>query len=134
MKLCPLCGHQNKDEDKYCAYCGTKLEDVAPQAKPQPVVETQPTIETQPAKADSNPWVAADTFAIIGFAAAIAGVGALGIPSLIFSILGLKSKRLHGMAVAGLVLSIIGMVFFTIYVIILLSIGAANIFPYLSSF
>jgi len=132
MKLCPLCGHQNKDEDKYCAYCGTKIEDVASQAKP--AAEVKPTVEAQPVKTDSNPWVAADTFAIIGFAGALGSAGTLAIVALVFSILGLRSKRLHGMAVAGLVLSIIGIVFYALYFFILLSLGYSIGYPFSSYF
>jgi uncharacterized membrane protein YvbJ len=25
MKTCPLCGHQNPDENKFCTYCGNAL-------------------------------------------------------------------------------------------------------------
>lgn len=63
------------------------------------------------AAANSNPWRSCDTFAIIGMGLAVAGSP---LPGLIFAILGLKSHRLHGLAVAGLVISIIGLVVYPI--------------------
>jgi len=36
LKTCPNCGHENNENDRFCANCGTRLTPVAPPRKEQP--------------------------------------------------------------------------------------------------
>lgn len=127
MKTCPLCGKINKDDAKFCVYCGTDISNEVDESKiieaessmkeEEPLVPTsfgtnEDKIDTPNGpKADPNGWQSEDTMAILGMAF---GGCALPLPGLIFAIRGLKSKRLHGLAVAGVV---VNSIFAGLYVI-----------------
>lgn len=115
MAFCKNCGTQLDDSYKVCPNCG------------QPVA-AQPAAQTQPAapatvEEPKGPWkvfaILGLIFGIVGLVLSWASFGGLtiSIVALVFSILGLKSKAKHGMAVAGLVLSIIALALSTILVL-----------------
>ena len=48
MPFCTACGHQNPDDARFCAQCGTRLVTAAPQAAPE--VPAQPSAPGVPAE------------------------------------------------------------------------------------
>jgi hypothetical protein len=135
MKTCPLCGRQNADENKFCNYCGTALSaeadpnkdpevvEVKAEDKPEPEAPKAEETTPQESKPEENPtptatpahegWSSADTFAIVSIACAAELIPVAGI---VFGYLGLPSKRLHGLANAGFILSIIVTASWAIYI------------------
>lgn len=111
MKICPKCNqtHDN-DQTLYCTACGADLSQVAPQAAPMSAYPTvQPTM-TFPASSGFA-WV--DVFSIIGFVAALIGLfwcSAVLLPlGIVCSVIGFFSKKTRGLSVAGLAISVIGL-------------------------
>lgn len=115
MAFCKNCGTQLDDSYKVWPNCG---QPVAAQSVAQPQAAAPATVEEP-----KGPWkvfaILGLIFGIIGLVLSWASFGGLTISvvALVFSILGLKSKAKHGMAVAGLVLSIIALALSTILVI-----------------
>jgi|GEM_PF-6464271 hypothetical protein len=143
MKTCPLCGRQNPDDNKFCNYCGTALSAEADPNKDPEVVEVkaedkpapepaQPQNDAESTSApkaepvsDKGDWTSADTFAIVSIACAAEALPVVGI---VFGYLGLKSKRLSGLAKAGLILSIVVTTIWAIYLITAIALGISKIY------
>lgn len=105
MAFCKNCGAQVEESYNVCPKCGQPLH-AQPAAQPvQPAAQPAQPVAVEP----KGPW---KIFAILGLIMGILGFvgGATSIIGLVFSILGMKSVSKHGMAVAGLVLSIISLV------------------------
>lgn len=126
MSYCENCGQFLKDDMANCPNCGSANPDyIAPVPAPDP--EPAETIgydgvvtEPAPAKKGTN------VLAILGFVASLLP-GFSGLISLILSIIGLVQikkkdfeKPLKGLAIAGLILSILTIVFCLILVIVLI--------------
>ena len=68
MPFCSNCGKEIPEEDRFCAYCGTKAEEPeqpAPEAKPEPEVRQQvqpPVLTPQPAPRPVDPTDHTDNF------------------------------------------------------------------------
>ncbi|MBQ3215447.1 MAG: DUF4190 domain-containing protein [Oscillospiraceae bacterium] len=118
--FCPNCGAQNADNAPFCANCGSRFEQQAPAAPtyaPPVAPAYAPTTGYVPA-AVSNPGKG------VGIAAMILGILSLvlwcyiwvsipaGLVGLILGAIGIKKSKDagmgNGMAVAGLVTSIVG--------------------------
>lgn len=135
---CNNCGSLIKDGQSFCANCGAPVQVQQPQpvVQPQPAAQPQPAIQPQPAAQPqpvyqqpvvSNPAPekkskgAAIASLILGiFTLSLSWVIFLnalsilsGIPGTILSIVAITKKngRLKPMAVAGLILGLIGMIF-----------------------
>lgn len=105
MAFCKNCGTQLDDNYKVCPNCGQPVVAQPAQQEAAPVAVEEP----------KGPWkvfaILGLVFGIVGLVLSWASFGGLiiSVVALVFSILGLKSKAKHGMAVAGLVLSIIAL-------------------------
>ncbi len=99
VKICPNCGLSNKEEANFCGNCNMDLKELPP-------VEGMLTI-----KSEGVGWTFFDTLSIFGFVAPIFGLFAYAVILLplgfILSLLGLKSKYLKGLSIAGLVVSLL---------------------------
>lgn len=141
---CSNCQAQIPENSKVCPYCGTPVEaQSAPQqpAYQQPAYQPVPTqpayqpVSTQPAPTANDPQKDALagsclTWGILGLA--FSEVPILG---LIFSIIAVKAYKLNepgrGIAIGGLICSIIGCFVAVIWIIVLaLIIGAATAYGY----
>jgi hypothetical protein len=142
MKTCPLCGHQNPDENKFCTYCGNALNaeadpnkdpdaaivEVKAEEKPTEDVKPAPSQEApQPQNAADSGWKVADTYAIIALATAIDG---LPVVPIVFGYLGRESKRLPGLAKAGLIVGIIGTSLWALYITLALILIPLGLWPW----
>lgn len=127
--FCRQCGTQLSDDSRYCYNCGAPtplaeqkdqiaVEDdydpFAPLVPPTTNNTTQPQPQPQP-QSQNAPTSAAENgvFGLLGFIFSFFSP----ILGLIFSIIGLNRKKNHGLAKAGLILSI---VFIALYVIIII--------------
>lgn len=133
MSYCRECGNKLEDNQKYCSYCGTKV-DALEQA---PVVSEPTVVEQKPVKEP----VVNIVFAIIGLVGGICSfvicctlvysIVAVftGIPSLVFSSIGKKSKNHHGKAVTGFVFSLISIILGVfLFVVLVLMLDAFEAF------
>ena len=112
MKFCSNCGAPLIEHSKFCNECGSKVVDsVIPNSSPA-VVSTP--VVTGGVLKQAKCW---SVFAKVGFGLGLAGLICsfvyvygiiISLHGLVFSILGLRSYTNHGKAVAGLVMSIIG--------------------------
>ena len=113
MKQCPTCGAMHDDRQPACPVCGTDLTRLPSLAPPPPV---PPVPSFRPAALYPHPraYTWADVCIILGFSAGVIGyfwAGVLLLPvGLIFSLLGFHSQKTRGLAVAGTVISAIGLV------------------------
>ena len=115
---CKFCGRAIKDDANFCPFCGTKNED-----HQEEVVERETTL------VEKGPW---KNFAKAGMTLGIISISTFficfpsllcGIPGIVLSALGLRSKENKGKATSGLVLSIIGFILgYIMYFIYLMSI------------
>ncbi len=118
---CKVCNAELQEGQSFCSYCGTKIESEEQVAEPvqqeqtvisEAVTETE---TTQQPKQEKDP---ADKNALIGL---ILGICAnvcccIGLPAgivgIIFSAKGLNSKTRKGMAIPGLILSVVSLLNF----------------------
>ena len=114
---CKNCGSKHEDGDSFCKYCGTKIAESNETVESNPIVNTTPTVETfstNNIQKQDNP---AQTLSVLGFVfsffCALAG--------LIISAIALKKYKTQtvqdgkGLAVAGLVISIVSVAISIIY-------------------
>ena len=105
MAFCKNCGTQLDDNYKVCPNCGQPVTAQPAEQGAAPVVAEEP----------KGPWkvfaILGLVFGIVGLVLSWANVGGLliSVAGLVFSILGKKSVSKHGVAVAGLILSIIAL-------------------------
>ncbi len=114
--FCPKCGGQVDGNAPFCPNCGAALGQ--PQAQPQ---QTTYVYQQQPAQQTN-------IYAILGLVFAFL----FPVVGLILSIIGLnKSKEMngegHGLALAGLIVSIVEMAIALIAIIIVVALGTAAI-------
>lgn len=56
LRICPNCGHENQDEDRFCSNCGTRLtRNASPEEPPAPEPATPSEPEPEPAPASEIP-------------------------------------------------------------------------------
>ncbi len=118
--FCPKCGSVVDENAPFCPNCGAALGQ--PQAQQQQQQQQPTVIYQQTTQQQSN------IFAILGLVFAFI----FPIVGLVLSIIGLnKAKEMngegHGLALAGLVVSIVEMVIVLIAVICVVALGAAAI-------
>lgn len=118
---CKYCGSRIEDDAKFCPSCGRFIKEE---------VQAEFVSEYGKTKTQSENSTV-DNYALIGFILGLCTyvVGFTCIPGLIFSILGKNSIKNRGMAIAGIVLSIIPIVICIIVLLIVLivfSVAAAN--------
>lgn len=141
MKFCKHCGAQIEDTTAFCPNCGTNVSDDAvsssapePQYNAyQPEQPVQPT-QYQPYQDYQNPGIYPEAklngLAVAGFVVSLVSLFFCGISSivgLILSIVGMSQiknsikagvpQRGNGLAIAGLVIGIIGTVCILIYIL-----------------
>lgn len=147
MKQCPVCGAAHADEQTVCT-CGADLSRLPPMPPPPrqagPVPAPPPGLGYPPAappfigRALPGPgWAPmaprtytwADILTILGFSAALAGyfwAGVLLLPlGFIASLVGFRGNNHRGLAVAGIVVSAIG-----ILLKVMMMLDEANLLPY----
>lgn len=105
---CTKCGAQVRDGDKFCPSCGAALNSSPAYIDP---FEPQTNYNPPPVQQPQNQWqqtapTEENSMAILGFIFAFI----FPIVGLILSIMGLKKRQYHGLAVAGVVISIITIV------------------------
>ena len=118
MKQCPTCGVYLQDQAAFCPRCGvdmTHVPPIPPQAMPQNPAPLAPQVPTfvPPQPPVRRPFTWADVSTFLGFCASI--VGYFGASLLFFplgilaSVLGFRGNRARGLAVAGIVISTLGL-------------------------
>lgn len=107
--FCPRCGHENANGELFCAMCGESLKE-----KPKPNIfkNDQPGFYYVEDRRYSGKAIAGFILSLVGIIVAGIICGTIGI---VFSILGLseirnQNRRGYGLAVAGLVISIIDVI------------------------
>lgn len=126
--FCKYCGKEVEDGTKFCPSCGANLleEEKPAQAAPEVQPAAEPVIQGEPKE---KVTVAKLIFAIIGFVSGLTALAICWIPftgmfcaifGVVFSACGKRSNRCKGLAIAGLVLSIIALVVGAIITIIAL--------------
>lgn len=101
-KFCKNCGKETQDGNKFCMYCGTKVEE-------ESIASTENKIVTTEA-------ARINAFALVGFILAMSSLvlnfwGTVGIAATVFSGIGLSKTgpgkdRGRGFAIAGLIVGI----------------------------
>ncbi|MBQ1272837.1 MAG: zinc-ribbon domain-containing protein [Clostridia bacterium] len=109
---CNVCNAELRDDQSFCAYCGTKVENNAVAESPAqaetPVYTDAPasvSTEENPGKKNAKTGL---IFGILSYVIPFVGL-IFGIIGIVNSAKGLKSES-KGMAIPGLVLSIVGTV------------------------
>ena len=118
MKTCISCGVVNKDENRFCSACGGSSFSPAEETA-QPI---QPVQQIHPAYR-KLPFTGFDLMSVLGFVASLVGLFQISLIlepiAAVTSILGfLKGQRNKGLAAAGFIISIIGLLirlFMTLY-------------------
>ena len=111
MKICPKCNqvHDN-DQTLFCTACGADLSQVIPQVTAMPVY---PAVQMPMTSSAYSNFSWGDVFSIIGFVAALIGIfwcSAVLLPlSIVCSVTGFISKKTRGLAIAGLAISVVGL-------------------------
>lgn len=151
MKFCKHCGAQIEDTTAFCPNCGTNVsDDAVSSSAPEPQYNAyqpeQPAQPVQPAQYQpyqdyQNPGIYPEAklngLAVAGFVVSLVSMFFCGISSivgLILSIVGMSQiknsikagvpQRGNGLAIAGLVIGIIGTVFILIYIIMVATAAA----------
>ncbi|MBP5654725.1 MAG: zinc-ribbon domain-containing protein [Clostridiales bacterium] len=124
MIRCLNCGSDNEDNMKFCMNCGSRIDSSTniPETPGYSGGQSQPVMMNQPSNTgyppvNSNNRPGLDVFCLIGFLSSFVGLISFGIVSLAslpLSIVGLvttksNGKRGKGMAIAGIVISAIGL-------------------------
>ena len=110
-KFCISCGKELQDADNVCANCGTPVDGA-------PATVTQNTTVNVAAPAKTNGLALAGF--IVSLVSTILCCGSFNVISLVLSIVGaIKAKDYggngKGFAIAGIVISVIGMIFLIIF-------------------
>lgn len=123
MNTCPNCGALYAEGAALCQRCGAPLaQPVQPQQAPpqqppqyqpfQPAVPPRPMLPPPQYVRPQRPFCWMDIFTVLGFVSSVVGyffASVLLLPmGLIASIVGFRSDRNRGLAVAGIVISAIG--------------------------
>lgn len=116
---CTKCGAQVHDGDRFCPSCGAALNSSPAYIDP---FEPQTNYNPPPVQQPQNQWqqtapTEENSMAILGFIFAFI----FPIVGLILSIMGLKKRQYHGLAVAGVVISIISIIIYVIAVIVIIA-------------
>lgn len=142
MSYCENCGQFLNNDMAHCPNCGTKNPEYAePVPAPDPIPEPEPVYH--PVEVNAEPAPAAEKkggtniLAILGFVASLIPAFA-GLISLILSIIGLEQikkknfeKPLKGLAIAGLILSILCIIIMIIAIVIfIIAITAGGLLEY----
>lgn len=121
MKFCEQCGTKIDDQDTICAYCGQKLAPKVSNPQEQQYQTGEQTDLTHTSASSMRPMQpvdaaskAANTGLILGLVSLIAWfLPIAGYPvticGIVYSVKGLKSDS-NGKAIAGLILSIMGLI------------------------
>ncbi len=120
MKTCKNCGTQYSDEILVCPNCNTN-ETVSDNRFNENATDCQTTIEQQEKKMNVFGLVGMIIGIVSCFISGYVGI-VISIVGLVFSAIGLNRKkecRLNGFAIAGLVLSIVALVYCILYVAII---------------
>ncbi len=108
MKQCPVCGQLNEDRSPACPRCGTVFPPPAPSGPPAFLPRSAAPLPPMPRKVFT--WM--DVSTVLGFVSSVLGyffASVLLLPlGLAASILGFRGDRTRGLAVAGIVVSAIG--------------------------
>ena len=124
MKTCPNCGTFSNDNENFCKNCGTKLTDeIINQDVQQPQMQNNAN-NYQPKNSGTSGF--AITSLVLGIVTWVFGWFTLAIPGILGIIFGAlamgqckkNGKGGYGMAIAGLILSIIMVAIFFIIIII----------------
>lgn len=123
MKQCPVCGAMHADQQAVCP-CGadlTRLPPIPPAPPPPPagLGNPPPPFMGRPLPPGrgwmpltQKPYTWADILTVLGFSAAVVGyfwAGVLLLPlGLVASVIGFHGNKCRGLAVAGVVVSAIG--------------------------
>lgn len=118
MNTCPNCGAPYTEGAPLCQWCGAPLAQPvqpkqAPQYQPfQPAVPPRPMLPLPQYVRPQRSFCWRDIFTVLGFVSSVVGyffASVLLLPlGLIASIVGFRSDRNRGLAVAGIVISAIG--------------------------
>lgn len=120
--FCRNCGSQLPDNSKFCTKCGASTGVGGNTSQQQYTGNVQP--QAQQATSNSQLQQEDNICAILGLIFAFI----FPIAGLILSIIGMKKQQYHGLAVAGLVISIIAIVIYVIAVIAV--VATAPHYPY----
>ena len=107
--VCKKCGSDIKRGSKFCASCGTEVDAVTPEEQSNEVVQVQNENNSEADK-KARTGFALGMCSIIAWLLPLAGYP-VTICGIIYSIKGLESKTNNGKAIAGLILSIIFLIF-----------------------
>lgn len=126
---CTKCGAPLPENAAFCANCGAECQ---PPVQAQPV-QTQYVYAQPPVQQNNSRYgmaIAAMVLGIVSACTCWVGVP-LAIVGLILGILGLKTPKGKGMAIAGIVISAVVLaIWLTLLLIGLFAVGAAHDFPY----
>ena len=135
---CKVCNAELTEGQSFCSYCGTKIEMTEPSTE---FDQGNVTVSDPTSKQDQIPGKnPSDGHALAGFILGICSMVCccIGLPSgilgIIFSAKGLKSNKRKGLAIPGLILSILSVVnFFSFWVGFVTGIeGNYEIFEYMN--
>lgn len=110
MKVCPNCNSRNYDAAEFCVTCGTPIAEapILQEAPMVPPVYVQPPFYPTIQKRKFR-WP--DILSLIGFISALLGIFSYSVilipAALLCSLLGFLGDRYKGLAIAGLVISVI---------------------------
>ena len=125
MKQCYRCGTCWQEEGPVCRICGADLTRTPSTPGPQPEQPSMPSVPPAPQMMPvqrypgplsfrkQKPFTQADLCTVLGFTSAVMGCfwgSVLLLPlGLVTSVLGYRRDRTKGLAVAGIVISVIGL-------------------------
>lgn len=117
---CKQCGSQLPDDSKFCQFCGCKIETNANKQQEEAVYVEDYHSSSSFNSTQTSTNSSADGYATVGLilGALTFIVGVTCIPGLVFSIMGLKSTKNKGQAIAGLILSCVPFVLLLLIIII----------------
>lgn len=145
MKFCGNCGAKMEDGEQYCSYCGTRFESAA-RRDADTNIEMRPAPQYSAQSQHSDPMMRqlptqkTNGFAVAGFVMGLISIlfcwccfGVTQILGVIFSAVALSQIKKtgeggKGLAVAGLVLSVLCIVLSAVFAV--LSALASDVYPY----
>ena len=121
-KYCGNCGNELSSDSKFCTYCGAQINEVVETEVVEENETSEVTVKTDETKTNG--------FAIAGFVLALVSLfinlwGLIGILAVIFSGIGISctgpnKEKGRGLAVAGLIIGIISVIWGFITILALL--------------